>query len=210
MLCRLEVGLAQFYQHFCSKALILVNPTVLEIFYRHFCAKALVLVNPTVLEIFYEDFWTLNFDREAFDSVEPLYGFSKMEEIFSEYCPDVPICPQTKKNYHEIHLKFYSVYLGYITLVPTQLNNLRDEPMSLRYCEKWVVWISPDIPNTCFNSSSRLWKYKSRALLCLWKRGWLFFPQLVSSSVAKISCDAKPSLAQYSLLYIMEAQVSLN
>ena len=41
-----------------------------------------------------------------------------------------------QKKYHEIHLKFYSVYLGYITLVPTQLNNLRDEPMSLRYCEK--------------------------------------------------------------------------
>ena len=63
-------------------------------------------------------------------------GYFRKNSKKCQYCPDGPICPQTKKNYHEIHLKFYSVYLGYITLVPTQLNNLRDEPMSLRYCEK--------------------------------------------------------------------------
>ena len=51
------------------------------------------------------------------------------------YFSKIPICPQTKNT--KINLKFYSMYLGYITLVvPTQLNNLRDEPMSLRYCEK--------------------------------------------------------------------------
>ena len=51
-----QSGLAQFYRHFCSKTLILVNPTVPEIFNRHFCSKALILVNPTVLEIFYRHF----------------------------------------------------------------------------------------------------------------------------------------------------------
>ena len=34
--------LAQFYQ-----ALLLVNPTEVEIFYQHLCRKALVLANPT-------------------------------------------------------------------------------------------------------------------------------------------------------------------
>ena len=41
-----------FYQDFYAKALVLVNPTLLEIFQRDLVAKALVLVNPTVLEIF--------------------------------------------------------------------------------------------------------------------------------------------------------------
>ena len=44
--------LAKFYRDFLAKALVLVNPTELEIFYQDFLAKALLLVNPTVLEIF--------------------------------------------------------------------------------------------------------------------------------------------------------------
>ena len=38
-----------------TKALVLVNPTELEIFWPHLGAKALVLVNPTELEIFWSD-----------------------------------------------------------------------------------------------------------------------------------------------------------
>ena len=44
--------LAHFQPHLVAKALVLVNPTVLEIFQPDLVAKALVLVNPTVLEIF--------------------------------------------------------------------------------------------------------------------------------------------------------------
>ena len=39
-----------------AKALVLVNPTELEILWPDFAAKALVLVNPTELEIFWPDF----------------------------------------------------------------------------------------------------------------------------------------------------------
>ena len=46
--------LAQYYQEFCRKALLLVIPTVLEIFYQYLSRKALLLVIPTVLEIFYQ------------------------------------------------------------------------------------------------------------------------------------------------------------
>ena len=35
-----------------KKALVLVNPTVVEIFYQALCTKALILANPTVAEIF--------------------------------------------------------------------------------------------------------------------------------------------------------------
>ena len=48
--------LGQFYQGFVQKALLLVNPTVLEIFYQGSVRKALLLVNQTVLEIFYQGF----------------------------------------------------------------------------------------------------------------------------------------------------------
>ena len=48
--------LAQFWQHFCAKALLLVIPTELEIFWQHFCAKALLLVIPTELEMFLQHF----------------------------------------------------------------------------------------------------------------------------------------------------------
>ena len=37
--------LAHFQRHLVAKALVLVNPTVLEIFQRDLVAKALVLVN---------------------------------------------------------------------------------------------------------------------------------------------------------------------
>ena len=48
--------LAQFWQDFAAKALVLVNPTELEIFWQDFVAKVLVLVNPTEVEIFWQDF----------------------------------------------------------------------------------------------------------------------------------------------------------
>ena len=41
----------QFHCDLWSKALVLVNLTVLEIFCQDLLSKALVLVNPTVLEI---------------------------------------------------------------------------------------------------------------------------------------------------------------
>jgi hypothetical protein len=47
--------LAQFYQVFCSKGLVLVTSKVLAIFYQDLCRKALLLVIPKVLEIFYQD-----------------------------------------------------------------------------------------------------------------------------------------------------------
>jgi hypothetical protein len=50
--------LAQLYRDFHAKALVLVNPTELEIFYRDLLAKSLLLVNPTVLEIFWQDLYT--------------------------------------------------------------------------------------------------------------------------------------------------------
>ena len=42
-----------FYQEFVRKALVLVSATVLEIFYQEFVhhTKALILVNPTVIKI---------------------------------------------------------------------------------------------------------------------------------------------------------------
>ena len=53
--------LLQKHQYFLTKtylywkALVLVNPTVLEIFWQDLYRKALVLVNPTVVEIFWQD-----------------------------------------------------------------------------------------------------------------------------------------------------------
>jgi hypothetical protein len=52
---RVECRLAQFWQDFLAKALVLVNPKVLEIIWQNLLAKALVLVNPTILEIFWQD-----------------------------------------------------------------------------------------------------------------------------------------------------------
>ena len=43
--------LAQFWQDFVGKALVLENPTELEIAWQDFVGKALLLVNPTELEI---------------------------------------------------------------------------------------------------------------------------------------------------------------
>ena len=47
--------LSQFYSDLLAKALLLVNPTELEIFYSDLLAKVLLLVNPTELEIFYQN-----------------------------------------------------------------------------------------------------------------------------------------------------------
>ena len=48
--------LAQFWQDFRAKALLLVILTELEIFWQDFRAKALLLVIPAELEIFWQDF----------------------------------------------------------------------------------------------------------------------------------------------------------
>ena len=44
--CDIQSRLAQFRPDFVGKALVLVNPTELEIFWPGFIGKALVLINP--------------------------------------------------------------------------------------------------------------------------------------------------------------------
>ena len=43
--------------YFLGEALVLVNPTVVELFYQDLVAKALLLVTPTELEISYQDLY---------------------------------------------------------------------------------------------------------------------------------------------------------
>ena len=93
--------LAQFWQHFHAKALLLViptelkilwqDPTELEIFWQDFHAKALLFGHSyrtrNILTIFIHKFVERLFNacREAFDSVEPLHGLEISSiHLFSE------------------------------------------------------------------------------------------------------------------------------
>ena len=70
----------QFYHDFHAKALVLVNPAVVEMFYQDLLAKALVLVNSTELEIF------LRFCRKSPTAlVNPDASTKRLSTVLSPY-----------------------------------------------------------------------------------------------------------------------------